>query len=144
MLISKRNILLFILGALLFAMVCSGVLYSNTLKSYEDEKVDLKGTYLMNIQNVSDPEYLAVIIPELLEGDENERTGEFQWYDADHKMLKQGTCDLHKRDYVTLMVADEKNGMLVNSNGSYYFIDSSFETYEIRKISDIPNVAIIN
>lgn len=142
MLVSKKTVVLYILGSVLLVLVCSALVYSFTMQSLQVKKTDLKGTYQFDNGGINNPEYLAVI--ESSKGDANESAGEFQWYNAAHEMLNQGTCKIQKRDFVTLNVDNQILGMIVNTDGRYYFIDDSFEYHEIFKISEVPSVISIN
>ena len=135
MLTNKKNILITLLIVLFAGVLFTLILSNNMSQASQSKHESIYGTYQLNINNLNNAEYIAVIPPT---SDEN--VGQFQWYNIDNEVLQQGTCKINDDGFVTLCISNKDAATIFYTNNHYYFIDSSSEAKEITKISQEPIV----
>lgn len=139
MLSKKKIFIILILSIVITGTVCSSIVYTSMLQTSKIENSDLYGTYQIDIRNIDNTEYLA-IIPSV---SSNKNKSQFQWYNIDKKMIAQGVYEINESGYITLDIGENNFAVIFIINGKYYLVNDSLETQEITKISEEAMVSIL-
>ena len=132
---NKKNIFITLFIVLLAGVIFALIFSDNMPQASQSEHESIYGTYRLNINNLNNAEYIAVIPPI-----SDEDVGQFQWYNVDNKVLQQGTCKISDDGFVTLCINDKYTSTIFCTNNHYYFINNASEAREITKISQEPIV----
>lgn len=140
MLSKKKNLIILILSIIITGMICSLIVYTFMPQTSKAESPNLYGTYQIDIRNINNTEYIAVIPS--LSGDNDKSESQFQWYNIDKKMIAQGFCKISKEGQIAFDVNGKNIALLYTDNGKYYLVNETLEVQEIIKISEEPMVSI--